>query len=136
MLLINVLADIDYQIRTEIDRIKFQLLLNASLKEGSLSKQDKMSLEASVKRGYQFVLGYPDKIGAKAKRHILVIMQLMLLSNVPCSHRHYLTVVEIIGRLLSGDVMKEVRDSCLMQLSELREFSTVLIEETLNDVRT
>jgi hypothetical protein len=95
-----------------------------------------MSLEASVKRGYEFMIGYPGKIETKAKRHMAVIMQLLLLSNVPCSHRHYLTVVEIIGRLLSHEVMKDVRDSCLMQLGELREFSTMLIEETLNDVRT
>jgi hypothetical protein len=32
--------------------------------------------------------------------------------------------------------MKDVRDLCLEQLGELREFSTNLVEETLNDVRT
>ena len=50
MLIDNVLADIEAQIRVGVDNIKFELLLQASLRDKSLSNKEKLNIEASVKR--------------------------------------------------------------------------------------
>ena len=136
VLLLNTLDQIEHHIRTGIDKVKLDMLLEMTLSEGSLSKKEKMESDASIKRAYEYTLGFIDFVEMKAAKHMTVILQMLLLSNVPCSHRHYSTIVEITTRLLSSQAMSGIRDECLMQLSELKEFSTLLVEETLNDVRT
>ena len=89
VLVVNVFAEIEHHVRTGIDRIKFDLLLKASLLEGSLSNKHKMDLEASIKRAYEFVLNYPERMSIKIKKHMTVVSQMLLLSNVPCSYRHF-----------------------------------------------
>ena len=134
-LLLNAFDEYEVHIKAGIDKVKLDMLLEMTLNKGSLSEKEKNEIEASVKRAYKYTLESTDVVEKKAAKHMTVILQMLLLSNVPCSHRHYSAIVEIASRLLSSQAMSGIRDERLPQLTELKEFPTLLAKETLYEVR-
>ncbi len=65
-----------------------------------MSAEHKTKLRASIKQAFDFVVNKPDQMFEKGKYHMVVVSQMLMLSNAPCSHRHFTAITEIIERLL------------------------------------
>jgi len=96
----DVLSEIEHHVRVGIDQIKLRILMEASLLEGFMSAEYKTKLAASIKEAFEFVVNKPDKMFEKVKYHMVVVSQMLMLSNAPCSHRHFTSITQIIDRLL------------------------------------
>ena len=57
---------------------------------------DRVSLIASIERVFPDVLSNPDKVLMKVIPHMTTLANIILFSNVPCSHRHYAATVQMI----------------------------------------
>jgi hypothetical protein len=131
MVIDSVFAEIEAQIRVGVDNIKFELLLKASLRDKSLSSNEKINIEASLKRAYEFFINHSEKFFKKKflQENLKLITSLFFVSNLPCSYRHYQAIVEIVTRLLSNPTLSPFKDDCLAEIENLKYFSTDLVGE-------
>lgn len=74
--------------------------MKGSLLEGNMSAEHKTKLRALIKQAFDFVVNKSDQMFEKGKHHMVVVSQMLVLSNAPCSHRHFTAITEIIERLL------------------------------------
>lgn len=128
-LLQNLCNDIEFEIRKGVDNIKFEMLLKASLSEKSLNNKEKSSIEASVKRAYEFFTNHSETFFKKKliQENLKILISLFFVSNMPCSHRHYLAIKDIVSRLLENPQMIHIKDECLTEMESLKYFSNNLI---------
>ena len=89
IILHDCLLIVESEIRHGFDNIKFDLLLKASLRDKSLTSSEIVSIEAQIKRAYDFFLRNPDGVFVKVKDTCKALMSLFVLTNMPCSKRHY-----------------------------------------------
>ena len=109
--------------------------MKANLLEGTMCAEHKTKLGDSIKEAFEFVVNKPDQMFEKVKYHMVVVTQMLMLSNAPCSHRHFTAIIEIIERLLQADVKNEMRPYCLEQFGIIKEFPTNLVQDSLNNAR-
>ena len=133
----NVLADIEAQIRVGVDNIKFELLLQASLRDKSLSNKEKLNIEASIKRAYEFFINHSETFFKKKslQENLKLITSIFFVSNLPCSHRHYKAIIDILTRLLSNPTLLPFKDECLAEIENFKDFSTDLVGEVRDQLK-
>jgi len=129
----DAIKELNYRIREGVDKVKFDLLLKASMKENSLSSKEKETVVASIKRAYDFVLSHHDRLLTKAPQHIRLFCQFLLLANVPCSNKHFQAIVAIIERMV--EPLGDLKNECIEAILDLKEFSTHLVQEAIEDVK-
>jgi len=96
----DVLSEIEHHVRAGIEQIKLQILVKDSLNSSKMSAENKTKIGALIKQAFEFVVNKPDQMREKVKHHMVEVSKMLLLSNAPCSHRHYTAIIEIVERLL------------------------------------
>lgn len=62
----DLIKELEFKVREGVDKVKFDLLLQASMRENSLSKKERDALVASMRRAFDFVMNRQEQLVAKA----------------------------------------------------------------------